>query len=445
MARWARAQGSAPPPWLRGLALGLVAAYLALSAYVFWRAAVLTPFSDEIDWVVRWRELQLTGDWAQYLMSPVNHHRIPLTFGLLAFDMQAFGGTNLPLVLSGAAALGLMAWLLAREAAKAAPPPLGLPAAALAAMAALMACNVLNAATPICVNYVHGASLAVLALVLAEGAPQDGLGFRRLAALPIAVLAGFGDGAALAVWPVLAFGALRRGDRAWLAAVVVTGAAFIGYYAWGQGASTRASTAGALQDPIAAIRLSLNLLILPWTRASVQFAWIGGLVLALTGLAAIALRGGRFASPGERVACALILFSLGVAAMAGLGRAWGPEALNVPLRYTVLMAPLHTGLLILALPHVGELWRANRGAAQALCAAVLVLAATQNALMSYAVVRASDTVRGVIADFQAGQRTPRMNILIHPDLAHAERVFAQMRRDGHFRRELGLQRQAAPR
>lgn len=445
MARMARARGPALPPWLRRLIFGLFGLYLALSAFVLWRAALLTPFSDEIDWILRWRDFQAHGDWARYLFTPVNLHRVPIIFGLLALDLKAFGGTNLPLILSGAAALAALAAMLARQAARAAPPPLALPAGALVAMLALMAGNVLDAATPICVNYLHGAALAALALILAEGGAADGLSWRRLAALLAAMAAGLGDAVALAVWPVLAICALRRRDGRWLAAVLTSGAVFLAFYAWGQGSAARGSTAGALHDPVSAVRLALNFLLLPWARLNVGVAWVGGLAVAVLSLGAILARGGRYASADERVACSFILFSLGAAAMAGLGRAWGPEAIDVPLRYAVLMAPLHAGLVILALPYAGELWRANRAAAQGLCAAVFVLAAAQNAVMALQVVRVSDHVRQVIADFHAGARTPEMHVFVHPDLDHAARAYAEMRGAGLFRRELSLKPKAATR
>jgi hypothetical protein len=441
MARAFHSDGPDISLWFRRLTLTVLALYMALSAYVLWRAAVLTPFADEIDWIERWRALQVDGDWAWYLLAPVNHHRLPWLFGLLAWDIQAFGGSNAPLIISAALSLGAMAWLLGREAGKAAPPPLALPAVALAVMLTLTAASVLDASTPICANYTHGAVFAVLALLLAEGGPRDGLNGRRAAALLVAMAAGLGDAVALAVWPVLTIGAVRRRDWPWLTAVLVTGAVFVGLYAFGQGDEARSSTQVALQDPLGALRLALNYLTLPWTRLSLGLAWIGGLLIAVAGLAGVVICGGRQASRAERLACSFILFSLGTAAMAGLGRAGQPDALNVPLRYTVLLAPLQVGLLMLALPYAGAVWRANRGLTQALLAALLVLVAAQNAVMAMKVIRASDVVRTTLADFRNGQRTPQMLVLVYPDLAHAAQVYDGLQRDGLFQHELHLKPQ----
>jgi hypothetical protein len=428
--------------WLRHLTLAVLGIYLVFSVWVLWRSAVLTPYYDQLDWITRWRDLQASGDWATYLLGPVNHHRMPGLFGLLALDIQAFGGTNLPLIASGAVALALMTGLLAWQVGKAASPGLALPAAALSAMLTLMAGNVLDAATPICVNYTHGAVLAVAAVILAEGETRPGLTLRRILALVAAAAAGLGMGVALAVWPVLLIAAARRRDGAWLAALLLAGGAFVAAYAAGQGGATQSSIGAALDDPVLAVRLALNFLMLPWARLSLEYAWIGGLLVGIVGLAALAWRAGPHAALHDRVACGLILFSLGCAAMAGLGRAWTEEPLNVPLRYALLMAPLHSGLIILALPYAARLRRALPTAGHALIAVALLGTAAQNALMAYKVVRASDLVRSTLADFKAGARRPEMLIFVHPDQAFAEAAYEQLRREGRFQRELHLK--AAP-
>jgi hypothetical protein len=429
-----------PPPslWLRRLTLAVLGLYLVFSAWVLWRSAVLTPYYDELDWIGRWRALQTTGDWATYLLGPVNHHRMPGLFGLLALDIQVFGGTNLPLIVSGAVALATMAGLLAWQVGKAASPELALPAAALSAMLTLMAGNVLDAATPICVSYTHGAVLAVGAVILAEGEQRPGLTLRRILALVAAAAAGLGMGVALTVWPALLIVAARRRDGAWVTALLVVGGAYVAAYAAGQGGATESSTGAALDDPVLAVRLALNFLMLPWARLNLEYAWIGGLFVVLVGLAAVASRSGPRVGPHDRVACGLILFSLGCAAMAGLGRAWTEDPLNVPLRYALLMAPLHSGLIILALPYADRLRRALPATSHALIAVALLGTAGQNVLMADKVIRASDIVRTTLADFKAGARRPEMLAFIHPDQAFAQAVYDQLRREGRFQHELHL-------
>jgi hypothetical protein len=416
---------------------------LALAAYLLWRTAVLTPYWDELDWTERWRGLQAHGDWVSYLLAPDNLHRQPWTFGLIAFDIQAFGGTNIPLIASGVLSVGVMAWLLAREARAAAPEGLSLSAAALAVMLVLMPGNLLDAVTPINVDYTHGAVLAVLALVLGEGA-SPGLGWRRAAALVVAMAAGLGDGVALAVWPTLAIGAARRRDWPWLAAVLAAGGTFVALYAHGQGAATHGDTQTALQAPLTAVRLSLTYLALPWARLDIGAAWIAGVGVGAAALLALVLHGGPKATRTQRVAAGLILFSLGTAAMAGLGRAGAPDALNVPLRYAVLLAPLHVGLLMLLLPLAGALRRAP-SLGRGLVAIVLLVALAQNVAMAVSAVRVSDAVRTAVVDFRDGRLTPQSAVFVHPDLAAARRVYDGLRRDGLFQHELHLKRQAPAR
>ena len=69
-------------------------------------------------------------------------------------------------------------------------------------------------------------------------------------------------------------------------------------------------------------------------------------------------------------------------------------------------------------------------------AAVLLATAGQNLVMSLKVIRASDTIRSVLADFQGGRRTPEMLVMVHPDLGRAAGLFAQLRHDDLFQQKL---------
>ena len=434
----ARVQVDGGRTWLRSCAAALLVAYLALSAYLLWRAAVLAPFSDEFDWAMRWYRARADHDWLGYLLDPHNINRLLWTRLAIALDMGALGGANAPLILSGAAAISVMAWTLALQAARAAPQPLKLTAAALAAMLTLMAGNILDASIPINVTYTHAAVFAVLAIVLSEGAPKTGFGGRRAAALACAVAAAFGSGVGLAVWPVMAWGALRRRDWSWLAVVLVCGAAFVGLYFSGQGHGAGNASAAARHDPWNAIVLTLSFVTLPWTRVALHVAWVGGGLIAMASAAIILIKGGPRATPVERVACGLMLFTLGAAVMAGLGRSGLEDAHNVPLRYGLLVSPLHAGLVMLAAPYVADLWRRNRDMAQVLCLSVLLGVFAQDVAMAVKVVRASDVIRYAVADFHAGLRRPEMLTLVHPDLAYAEAVSDQLSRDDLFQHELHL-------
>jgi MFS family permease len=335
--------------------------------------------------------------------------------------------------------MGVMAWTLGAQAAHAAPQPLKTAAAALAVMLTLMAGNILDASIPINVTYTHAAVFSVLAIVLSEGAPKSAFRWRRGGALACAVAAAFGSGVGLALWPVMAWGALRRRDWSWLATVLVCGAVFVGLYLSGQGSGgAEHASVAARHEPWKAAVLALSFITLPWTRIALPVAWIGGALIVAASVAIILIKGGPRARPVERIACGLILFTLGAAAMAGLGRTGATDPYNVPLRYALLVTPLHVGLLMLAAPYLGALWRRNRRLAQALCLSVLLATFAQDVAMAAKVVRASDVIRNTVADFHAGLRTPPMLIFVHPDLAFAEAISDQLSRDDLFQHELHL-------
>jgi hypothetical protein len=424
--------------WLRWPAAGLLAAYALLSLYVLWRSAVLSVLSDEFDWVISFYRLQADHRWAAYLLAPHNINRLVWTRLLLALDMGVLGGTNAPLIISGALALAVAAATLSLQAARAAPDPLKLPAAALSAMLTLNAGNVLDASTPIYVTYTHGLAFAVIALVLSEGAPRSPFGWRGLGAIGCSAGSAFGSGVGLALWPVMAWGALRRRDWPWLAAVVLVGGLFLGLYFAGQQPGTRAAAAPALRDPRAAAILALSYLTLPWTRLALHAAWIGGALIGAGALALALGKGGAKAPPAQRIACGFILFTLTTAAMAGLGRSGDGDPYNAPLRYGPLVAPLQTGLLMLAAPYAAGLWRRRRRLVEGAVIALLAGLFVQDAALAVKVVRANDLIRESVADFHAGARTPGAASLVYPELDYAEAVSARLQRDGLYQHELHL-------
>jgi hypothetical protein len=430
------------PTWLRRAAWALLAAYVALSIYVLWRSAVLSVFSDEFDWAGSVYQLQADHRWAAYLLAPHNLNRLAWTRLLVVFDMEALGGTNAPLIISGALALGATAAMLSWQAARAAPAPLKAPAAALAAMLTLTAGNVLDASTPIYATYTHAAAFAVLALALSEGGAASPFGWRGVLAVLSAMASAFGSGAGLALWPVMAWGALRRGDWRWLALVVVAGSAFVAAYLAGQPHGAGAGALSALRDPNRAAVLALSYLTLPWTRLALDFAWTFGALIGAGALALALLNGGKQAAPARRIASGFILFTLTTAAMTALGRSGDYDPANPPLRYGLLVAPLQVGLLMLAAPWAERLWRRRRRVAEAACVAVLAAMLAHDLVFSMKVIEASDIVREAIVDFHAGVRTPRMLSLIYPDLGYAQAMSARLERDGLFRRELHLKPQS---
>jgi len=430
------AQVAPPASGLRRAACVLLGAQIVLAAVIFSRSIVLVPVADQIDWLQRWLQLNQGRDAWSYLLEPHNHHRIVWTLALQAFDLSALGGDNIPLVTTGIVGVAAMTWLLAREAATAAGAVLKLPAATLAAMLMLNAAILMDASMPVFVAGVHGAVLSLLAILLGERKPAT-RGWRAAGALACAAAAGLGNAAALVVWPVLAWGALRRRDWTWLGLVVTCGGLYILGYAHGQ--STEGSPLGALANPVQAAKIALGCLVLPWTRLAQGYGWIAGLAVFVLALTAMLLRGGRGAPAWERVACGLILFGLGAAGMAGLGRTDLVDPSNVPVRYTVFIAPMHIGLAMLTLRRAETLLRARPRAAQAVVLGVLGVMLLQNAVMGYRAIETTARIRTEVADFLQGRAVPEASDFPHRDRALAARVYTTLKHEGLFRRQLGGQ------
>lgn len=419
---------SRPLAWLIAASL---AAYLVLSAFVLWRTALLAPYSDMFDWVADYYRYAERGDLADYLLQPHLQHRLAWTRAALALDIQAFAGGGYLLLALGALCLGALAVLLALEAARAAGRALALPAAAMAAMLALMAGNLLDASVPINTLYVHGLVFVVAALSLAETDAPNAWG-RRALALGCLALGALGNAAALAAWPVMLIGAARARDGRWFATALIAGGLFTAVYLSGPHAPAPPTT-WSLDRLTQAALYGLGFLGLPWTRAVPALGPAIGAVVALLGLAAVALRGGAGAQRSERLATQFILYSLATAAMAGLARADGAQSSDAPLRYALFLVPLHVGLLMLAAPLAARLRVRHRAAVDGALAACALALVGHQMVMGAAAIRTTDVNRQLLAEFRQGVRTAQMSPTIHPDLAHAAAIDARLRHDGLYR------------
>jgi hypothetical protein len=443
------------PPRLSGDTCGItriglwaaLAAYLLLSAYIAWRTIVLQPYSDMYDWVFRYLNYRDGLPLDQYLLIPHNFHRLVTTFGLMELDIRFFGADNLLIVGVTTLALAGAAGVLGREAARAAPAPMGLAAGALAAMFALLGAVIPDATIHINAQYVHTLFFVVVAIVLAEPeSTRRGLGPRHLLALLFAAAAPLGNGVGLAVWPVLIYGALRSGqDRRWLALCTAAAGAYVALYASGQsGTGAKSPLDWTFGDLVSAIQLALSFLGLPWTRVAPAYGWVLGLGVALAGSAIVLFRGGQDAPRGERLASRLVLYSLGAALMAALGRTGIDEPSNVSVRYQAQLVPLHAGFVIFAAPYAARLWRARPGLVEAAAVAAAALMLAQQAVMGASLIRIADAQRQTMADFRAGLQRPEMLMRVHPDLEHARTMQARMDAAGLYRRELHLNRLRPP-
>lgn len=421
----------------RAVQLAALAAFLAVTGWIFARTIVLAPYSDALDLLARYLDTrEHSGDLAAYLFNPHNFHRPAVLFGVLGLDAMAHADGWI-LVAAGGLSLAGAAAILAWSASGAAPG-LRLEGAVLAAMLVLLPGNLLGAAIHLNTLYVHTLVFAVAALAAAEPDAGQPLSWRRRAlTLAAAIVASFSSGVGLVLWPVLLLGALRRRESfVWLALLLAAAALVIGIYALGVGSGRGA---GVSFDLAGAVRYGLSILGLPWGRIAPSLSWLIGGIVLLAALAAVLLRGRRDAPRAERLAVAFILFSLGAAAMIALGRTDIADAADTPVRYATYLTPLHVGLLMIALPLVAG-WPFARPALA--LAAVLLLA--QQAVMGMAAVRTTDINRALIADFRAGLRTPAMVPTVHTDLQHAAAIYARLEAAGLYRRQAGPTGQEGP-
>lgn len=416
------------------VALLIAAAYVGLFLYFSYQSRVLRPYSDMFDLVAFYFQFQESGNWLHYLLEPHNYHRLIWYRLLLALDV-AFKGTGLPFVVVAGLCMGAVTVLLTRQVAAMPLKGVRLPGMIFVVMLVLSTSNAVDLSVPANTPYVHTLLFAVLTILLAER-PGEGLRTvdgRRIAALACACGAAFSNAVGFVLWPALAFLAWRggRSERAWLFTVLATGGAFATAYVWDQ-----ASHGEAAALSIASLAKSADYFFaylgLPWSRAHAA----GGRLLgaALFGFALVALlrKGGAGSTRAERVALGLILFSLGTAALAALGRRDIAEAVLVPGRYNLLVAPLKIGLVMLALPALSRTWIARPRIIEILILSFFAFYLVKQAGIGQVVAEKQRIVREAITQFHAGARTEQMTLLIHPDLAHAEALCLQMQSHGIY-------------
>jgi hypothetical protein len=412
--------------------------YLALFAYFAVRASILSPFTDMIDLVNDYFRALDQGQFIEHPFPPRNYHRIVWFRGLVALDVSLFRGTGLPLVITAAMCQAGIALVLAYEVRRVARG-LVVPLAILAAMLVYLTANAGDVSQAVNTEYIRTTFFAVLALAIASSAAQRRADWRRwAAAIAAAAAASFCLAVSLALWPIFALMAWR-GKASQLTTILVTavGVVFCTAYMSGQ------PVGAALQHGLDSRGLRnaaayfLAYLGLPWTRGALLPGQLLGAGLLAASLFALARYGRRQSTRTQRLALGMILFSLGSAVLAAAGRSYMSAEINVPVRYAILMTPLHAAFLLLMAPAILQAWeRCPRYVAYGLIAA-LALLMVQQALVGPVVVRAAERVRETIVLFHEGGRTPEMLRSVHPDLGIAEAGYADMRRRGVYLQWIG--------
>ena len=428
-----------------------VIAVLHLGLFFWYLSATIIqqPFADMYSLVQHYLSYRAEGGWWDYLWAPHNEHRPVFLRLLTAFDIEMFSGVSYPFVVTATVAHMGTAWLLWRECRTGVAGSLGWVLGCVVLMLVLTTVAAVVIAIPIMNNLIHGLALTVLAIVVFDRAEDAGalagqvVYWRRAMALLIACSVPFADAVGWAIWPILFWIAWRAGAaRRWLLTIVGIGLALLIVYLRGLPltlpvASDAVEQGITLADEL--VRRASYLFTymgLPWTRAP-AFLVPGrllGALLFVTAAGAVFWRGFWLAPSGrlERIAIALTMFSLATAVLATLGRAHEPEinGVLVPIRYSVLLMPLHVGLLWMASPFLNRLWidRAWSSAVSLGLVGVCALLLLQQVVAGQAAVSNVQRIRATIERFLAGQADADMATVIGEDLEKARRELDAMRR-----------------
>ena len=406
---------------------------------VFLVVLVLTrisvPFWDMLSFVDDYMTHRQTGNFLAYLLLPDNEHYSVWSRLLTIVDIELFDGSGPSFQLFGLSCLlaGLMVFCFEiRHSCL--PAPLRRDMLALTCMLFLTVPAAVDCAVPMNGGYVQATGFVIISLVLLDGRGEEGrhASARRATAVIAAMAASFGNAVGLLAWPILLWSAWRgRLGWAWHGGIAGFGAGFVAIYLVHLVAGAATSGDGFIEPGhmLKVVDYALAYVGLPWTRAPILAAagrLVGGLLLA-GGVTALIRYGGGTSLPTrlERICTGLIAFSMGTVALAALGRVDQAANVVVPVRYAVLLAPMHVGLLGLVL-HVTAVkpYRARARASALILAALLLV---QQIPAAYAAVWASRTITDTVQQFLAGERDERMQSIVFPELTKAERIFARIR------------------
>ena len=405
--------------------IALAASQAVLFCYYLRQNIVLEPYWDMYSHLTRYLQFRADGDWLRYLWDPHVQHRHAWLRLIAWLDAAVFSGVSYPFIVVATGCQLVTATLLWREARAAAPAGMRTAAGCLAVMLVLTSVAAVDAALPINGVYPQAVMFSVLAIVLfSDGAP-----WRGVAAMAAAMAAAFANTLALVLWPILAWMAWQDRRTRWAAALAVVGVAFVVRFVIGlplaDQAAAQAGSVAARLDYLA------SFMGLPWTRASALLlpGRLAGVVLFALGAASVARAGlRRDLDRGQRVAIALIAFSLASAVLAAGGRVPGEDDVAVPVRYTVLLAPLHVGLLMLALPYAAARVTAATGLALAGAALLLV----QQVGAGEAAIDSTTRIRETVRRFAAGVTEPGMERVVFDDLPEARRQLDAIQHAGLY-------------
>ncbi len=384
---------------------------------------------DMLSWLDTYRQYTETGGVAAYAFSFFHEHRLVWVRGLTALDASVFRSSGLAFVAAASVALAGVAVLLTLEFVRSVPakgPRWAL--VLLCPMLILTAGNAVDCSVPVNCVYPLTVLFVVAACVLFDGAGET----RRWCALVMAGGAGFANALGLLAWPVLLWVAWRgRAGWRWMCVVAAVGTVYSLAYLSGVASTGGVAPVSTVGHLIKLLAYMVAYLGLPVSRvAPVPGTVFGAVVLAGSVLAVVWCTVARSVTRLERIATGLILFSLGGAALAAVGRSHFTSVIELPVRYTMLVTPLHVGLLALVLPPAMRAFDPRPGVLMGGGLAVAVGLLGQQVLGGRSAIAAADTMRATLVRYYAGAHDAQIQQLVFPDLNEADAIVSRLRGAG---------------
>ncbi len=412
----------------------LAAVQAALFAYYLHATLILQPYWDMYAYVTRYLQYRDDRQWWAYVFAPHVQHRLVWMRLLTMMDVELLRGTGYPFVVFATACVIATAWLLVRQLPTGTETPRGLrlTIGALIVMLVLTSTSAVDCSMPINTVYPQALMFVVLSIVLFDAD-------FRIAALLAAAGAAFGSAVALPLWPILAWLAWRRGaGRVWIAIVAITGAAFIAAYTHGMPMSMSMSVSSSSPHLEKMATYLVSYMGLPWTRSAalLPVGRLLGAILFVLAAAAVVWIGfvKQTADRLERIAVAMLAFSVASAVLAAIGRVDVDDSLRVPVRYAVFVIPLHVGLLFLAWPWLCRAWAQHSPRVMVERVAVLIgcVLILQQIMSGQTAAATARSMRSTIQRFVDRETDAEMTTVIYIDLAQARRDLDTIRRAGLY-------------
>jgi hypothetical protein len=412
----------------------LAAAHCAAFVYFVESAPIRVPVYDLLDWLRFYGERMEAGDWAGYLWTPHNEHRIVISRTLLLIDARFLDGQGSAFALSGAlllagiaAAVSMLVW---SGAGSTRFRPAALSLALMLSMPAYIATTISMPAMGV---FLHTSAFALFSLLLIDAEPGYA---RRFAAILAACIASFGVSGGLLVWPAMAWLSWRRSqgvvwqDPFWIV-LIACGAGFGVFYLHGAAPSLHASAIGVAQISDV-LEYAIRFLGLPWSHMH-ALVWPSRAVgLTLLSAGSYLVVRDTLMRPKilrmQRIGLALLVFVLLVAFAAGAARSDIATDREMPIRYAAFVGLGHLGLLLYLLPGLERLWN---GAARpwieaaAVCIAGALLA--QQLAAGLSLRQEAARYNDAWDRFLQGEWTADMTHYVYPEAGRARETVAWLR------------------